>query len=698
MGTTADKLQSVLNSKNAIKNKFGLADDLPFSQYASSIVTDGDVFFKCKELYYPTGKYTAKLFVSMGTYSGQGIKFQLEYDHRVSRGGFQQYWTLKGDASNRIHYRGDGWYLHFDGSDVAYYPTTDPMEDFSHGRQWVSLSSMYDSVSVSSSTELMPDSAIRYWRGYRAEKKNGVWSFSDTITEYLPADPYKLVPTPNSIYNEDATAEIIRLFGVDYVVPYVNVSSTTAVAEDVKLGKVFFDANGNETVGTLDKINLKFYKCVEITDNIPENNYNLYITWKGGEEWTQVHFVQREEKSGFERVWNWQSSCIKYNEQLYRWEILYSKTIYSDTILVGYLETTDPSVKLYDAQWTAVSPHTSVFVDTNSRIWKGRVILKSVTGVFGHGDIVDNLAGEVYTWNVEKGIQVGGIYTDGGDVEAWAFRDGAVISSDIPRKNVSDTTALAEDVLEGRQFYNADGVLTQGMLVPQPGGEYYKCSAIGGGTWSGFKAVLVTETVEVQGEACVIVSGTNTDRDGVYKLVDSSATGTNRVWKHENKQYFIVWDNHNWCWLITDSTSVPEANLFYSQTDFGASDPYMGTWVSNVGGSVPTIIESTTAGAKTTSYYEFEETETTGLIYGSGLTPAVGGIYDSEALISIDAMTKDIVAELSVACDINNDLDDIQTSLSAFGEADTTITDVADVGDINEELNNLNNELSKIKG
>ena len=37
MGTIADKLQAVLNSKNAIKSKFNLSDELPFSQYADNI-------------------------------------------------------------------------------------------------------------------------------------------------------------------------------------------------------------------------------------------------------------------------------------------------------------------------------------------------------------------------------------------------------------------------------------------------------------------------------------------------------------------------------------------------------------------------------------------------------------------------------------------------------------------------------------
>jgi hypothetical protein len=41
MGTTAEKLQAILNSKNAIKEKFELPDDMPFSQYAENIKGGG---------------------------------------------------------------------------------------------------------------------------------------------------------------------------------------------------------------------------------------------------------------------------------------------------------------------------------------------------------------------------------------------------------------------------------------------------------------------------------------------------------------------------------------------------------------------------------------------------------------------------------------------------------------------------------
>lgn len=51
MGTTAEKLQAVLNSKNAIRDKFNLGD-IPFSQYAENINAgggspDGAEFYKC---------------------------------------------------------------------------------------------------------------------------------------------------------------------------------------------------------------------------------------------------------------------------------------------------------------------------------------------------------------------------------------------------------------------------------------------------------------------------------------------------------------------------------------------------------------------------------------------------------------------------------------------------------------------------
>lgn len=43
MGTTADKLEAVLNSKNAIRDKFGIPDSVPFSEYADLIQSGDEV-------------------------------------------------------------------------------------------------------------------------------------------------------------------------------------------------------------------------------------------------------------------------------------------------------------------------------------------------------------------------------------------------------------------------------------------------------------------------------------------------------------------------------------------------------------------------------------------------------------------------------------------------------------------------------
>lgn len=52
MGTIVEKMQAAINSKNAIKEKFKLADDLPFSQYAENI-QGATSFYKCANAYSP---------------------------------------------------------------------------------------------------------------------------------------------------------------------------------------------------------------------------------------------------------------------------------------------------------------------------------------------------------------------------------------------------------------------------------------------------------------------------------------------------------------------------------------------------------------------------------------------------------------------------------------------------------------------
>lgn len=102
MGTTADKLQAVLNSKNAIRDKFNLPADMPFSEYAENIKGGSMDFFKCAAVAgeekepIPEPVFAEKFngtltndFTQLGeapeysTIDGrQGLK--CDYDHRLS--------------------------------------------------------------------------------------------------------------------------------------------------------------------------------------------------------------------------------------------------------------------------------------------------------------------------------------------------------------------------------------------------------------------------------------------------------------------------------------------------------------------------------------------------------------------------------------------------------------------------------------
>ena len=90
MGTTADKLQNILNAKEAIRTKFNLPDDLPFIQYADNINAgtstepdtpdDPDVptgvntdFFLCKSFEYAEGYAESNFFTCELLAAGQPI-------------------------------------------------------------------------------------------------------------------------------------------------------------------------------------------------------------------------------------------------------------------------------------------------------------------------------------------------------------------------------------------------------------------------------------------------------------------------------------------------------------------------------------------------------------------------------------------------------------------------------------------------
>ena len=133
--------------------------------------------------------------------------------------------------------------------------------------------------------------------------------------------------------------------------------------------------------------------------------------------------------------------------------------------------------------------------------------------------------------------------------------DGVLTDGTNTDVNVSATTATAEDVLEGKQFYNAEGALTQGTYVPAPSGgsaEYFKCVAVGEKVE---EPDTPTEPDFPQSTALpeeyLLVSGCSvSDANGVYKLKDRNAVGYERQWAKMSGGATFLGDAENGCYAL----------------------------------------------------------------------------------------------------------------------------------------------------
>ena len=105
--------------------------------------------------------------------------------------------------------------------------------------------------------------------------------------------------------------------------------------------------------------------------------------------------------------------------------------------------------------------------------------------------------------------------------------------------------------------------------------------------------VVYEVSTPTTGDAIEVSGASNTAINGTYNLVDSSATGDNRIWKHSTNTYYISRGTAHLGWYVTSSSTRPtnmstSGNMYYttdtSYTDPFASDGSSHTW-SNLGGS-----------------------------------------------------------------------------------------------------------------
>ena len=175
---------------------------------------------------------------------------------------------------------------------------------------------------------------------------------------------------------------------------------------------------------------------------------------------------------------------------------------------------------------------------------------------------------------------------------------------------------------------------------------------VGGGsessanTWSGYKAVLVEETVTTEGETVVVVSGATSmpAANGTYRQ-SNTETGQSAIYTSEDGQFKLFMEEvmyGHWCIMKGENNYD---GVYYSQrSGTNPWDSNTTDWTyesSDIMNEYPTgkhesltVTQETLAGAtEIKKYYDFEKTLTEGLTYGDGFTPVVGKIYADGAMI-----------------------------------------------------------------
>ena len=243
MGTTADKLQSVLNSKNAIKNKFGLADDLPFSQYADAIKNNAGgggtgggggtsaEMFLCNYVnrnYFSyntlvVSGFPTNVFADGKTYDGDWNQVAIPADMaaRNPNGTYVLTNPSETESYNRLWKAENGCcikgtYLYPDERYIESYSPSICREDvwendtgYPAKNDYTSYGWMKDWSTISGASVAVPEPPPvdeKYWMGYKLfQDDNGKWGYETELTKLAYAD---YMPVVGRIYDTAATMEI----------------------------------------------------------------------------------------------------------------------------------------------------------------------------------------------------------------------------------------------------------------------------------------------------------------------------------------------------------------------------------------------------------------------------------------------------------------------------------------------------------
>ena len=316
MGTTAEKLQNILNAKEAIRTKFNLPDDLSFIQYADNISggtsPDPDVpsgvntdFFLCKSFQYEQS-YPEYFDLELGIYtqlndgSGSGTEMQLDlFQASPYLTEFTRMWSSKeSGVSYQISYDFSRqlWVLKDSEGIVA--------ESSGLLSGWYIVRGDSTTVEVKKGTVYPAYEGIRTWTGAKIVLTSDGYAVDETSTETMMQFNKSRIVQVGHIYNRDATIEAAWLYkdlepqGI-YICTYVNrnyVSYNTLVVSgfpaDVFAGMKYYDwDNGGE---------------VEIPAEITARNPNgTYV------------LQNPDAANSSDRIWKSENGCVIKSNRLY---------------------------------------------------------------------------------------------------------------------------------------------------------------------------------------------------------------------------------------------------------------------------------------------------------------------------------------------------------------------------------------------
>jgi hypothetical protein len=241
MGTTADKLQAVLSSKNAIRDKFNLGD-IPFAQYAENIKTgSGAAFYLCSYVnrnYFsyntivvsgmPTAPFVGCTYVNEetwetanvpediaardpnGTYTLQNPTEQIYNWYWQSENGCViDHWNM-GMGQPIIYpgkdYKNTNKYIYVESmmGEIPQYPVPDDYTSF----EWKYSSGSGEDTVISGGSAVVPrpPEVEKYWEGYKLEAdENGKYNLASNKTKLTYGD---YMPVAGRIYDAAASVEI----------------------------------------------------------------------------------------------------------------------------------------------------------------------------------------------------------------------------------------------------------------------------------------------------------------------------------------------------------------------------------------------------------------------------------------------------------------------------------------------------------